>query len=405
MQSPLRTDVLVIGAGPAGSAAARVLAQQGFSVVFADRHAFPRDKVCGDALIPDAQHALRELGLQDQVDGLSHRSREIRFYAPNNSVVAVDGGCMCVPRVVFDDVLRTAAVDAGAEFKGRWRALRPIERDGRVGGAEFVDLETGATVEVRAKLTMLATGGASEALQRFAACLRTTASATAARMYIEVDAAKAERHGHLAISYIGSICPGYGWVFPGPRNVFNIGVGYFYDAPRLPAERNLHRLLETFCRNFKPAAELVAGGRIVSRVQGAPLRTAMSGAHFGRPGLMVLGEAAGLTYSFSGEGIGKALQSGILAARLAAEFSLDTEPSGTRLINEYTTQLRERFGRRFKAYAHIQRGLANRRLANFLTRRANKGRYVRAELEALFNETGDPDKLFSMRSLIRALLT
>ena len=61
---PSSCDVLVIGAGPAGSACAQVLAQDGLNVLLADQHAFPRDKVCGDGLIPDAHHALRKLGVK-----------------------------------------------------------------------------------------------------------------------------------------------------------------------------------------------------------------------------------------------------------------------------------------------------------------------------------------------------
>ena len=61
---PAHCDVAVIGAGPAGSAAAWALARRGLHVVLVDQHAFPRDKVCGDGLIPDAHHALRKLGVR-----------------------------------------------------------------------------------------------------------------------------------------------------------------------------------------------------------------------------------------------------------------------------------------------------------------------------------------------------
>ncbi|HEX7687490.1 MAG TPA: FAD-dependent oxidoreductase, partial [Burkholderiaceae bacterium] len=64
---PSSCDVLVIGAGPAGAACALWLARAGADVALVDQHDFPREKVCGDALIPDAHHALRRLGLHDEV--------------------------------------------------------------------------------------------------------------------------------------------------------------------------------------------------------------------------------------------------------------------------------------------------------------------------------------------------
>ncbi|HET6315264.1 MAG TPA: FAD-dependent oxidoreductase, partial [Chloroflexota bacterium] len=64
---PSTCDVLVVGAGPAGSACAQWLARAGVDVVLADQHAFPRDKICGDGLIPDAHAALRQLGVADEV--------------------------------------------------------------------------------------------------------------------------------------------------------------------------------------------------------------------------------------------------------------------------------------------------------------------------------------------------
>src|SRR5919199_1670186 len=96
-------DVLVIGAGPAGAAAARRLAQHGLDVALVDRSEFPRDKVCGDALIPDALRALEQLSLKTRVlhDALSLHG--VRVYAPNRTSVTLSGECACITRTVLDD--------------------------------------------------------------------------------------------------------------------------------------------------------------------------------------------------------------------------------------------------------------------------------------------------------------
>ncbi|MDP9044047.1 MAG: FAD-dependent oxidoreductase, partial [Pseudomonadota bacterium] len=79
---PDACDVLVVGAGPAGSAAAITLARAGCDVVLIDQHAFPRDKVCGDGLIPDAHHALRRLGVLDAVMAQAEPSGHVGCVGP-----------------------------------------------------------------------------------------------------------------------------------------------------------------------------------------------------------------------------------------------------------------------------------------------------------------------------------
>ena len=78
---PSECDVLVVGAGPAGSAAAIELARAGLNVVLADQHTFPRDKVCGDALIPDAHAALKRLGLLRAVMAKAQAADHVGFVA------------------------------------------------------------------------------------------------------------------------------------------------------------------------------------------------------------------------------------------------------------------------------------------------------------------------------------
>jgi geranylgeranyl reductase family protein len=398
------TDVLVVGAGPAGSAAARVLAAGGLRVVLADRQPFPRDKACGDALIPDSLHALGELGLLDRVLARAHRGRAVRVYAPNGQFLTIAGACASLPRVELDELLRCAAVEAGAEFLAPLKALAPIEAHGIVRGARFEDLQSRRTVDVHAGATILATGAAAGVLDRFGMCLRTKPSATAARLYVRVDPDTAAAHDCLAISYDAAICPGYGWIFPGPRHTFNVGIGYVYDGPA-PAERNLRALFERFASAFAPARALMRRALSTGPLKGAPLRTAMSGARTARPGLLVAGEAAGLTYSFTGEGIGKALQSGIYAAQ-AIQAAGGPGAGDLHTIGEgYTARLRTEFGDRFRAYERLQRLLARPWVVNLLIRRGNTGGYVRAQLEALLNETGSADGLVTVPGVVRALLT
>ena len=399
----MKTDVLVIGAGPAGSAAAKALATRGLDVALVDRSAFPRNKVCGDALIPDALNALSRLALKDQVLRQARRLGAVRIYAPNGAHIAVAGDCACLPRRLLDDMLRQAAVEAGARFMPRYRVIAPLERSATVTGAVLQDLETKHVVSVGARVTLLATGAAAEPLKLFGVLQRQEPSAIAARVYLKVDPEVESSFDFLCISYDRAVCPGYVWIFPGPDHVFNVGVGYFYDAESLPVVTNIRRLLERFLAGFPPAAELVRASKRLTEVGGAPLRTGLSGAALQRPGLLVIGEGAGLTYPCSGEGIGKALESALLASDILVQ-GLEAHDPGT-LGQVYAACLVSRFRDRFRAYKVAQDWVANQRVVNFLAWRARSGNYVKERLAGFLDETSDPRELFSSWGLLRALMS
>ncbi len=398
MRSSIQTDVLVIGAGPAGCAAARALALRGTRVALVDRQRAPRDKVCGDALIPDALEALDRLGLLDRVLAEARRVEAMRIYAPSGTFVELAARIACLPRFRLDLLLRKAAEEAGARVLAPWRAVAPIHEAGAVAGATF-EAHGARTLTVRARCTVLATGAAAaDVLEAFAMCVRRQASAVAARVYVRAPEELARAHPHLTISYDRTICPGYGWIFPLPGNVFNVGVGYFNDLGARPPTSNLRHLLARFVETFAPAHALLRDGERLTDVRGAPLRTALTGAHLARRGLLVAGEAAGATYSFSGEGIGKSMASGLMAAdTIVAGLADGTDPS-----ERYPARIRGEFGARFGAYSTAQRWLAYPAMLQFLVRRGRAGRYVRQRLQDLITETADPRELFSIKGLLKA---
>jgi geranylgeranyl reductase family protein len=399
-------SVVVVGAGPAGSAAARGLAQAGVETLLVDRQEFPRDKVCGDALIPDALAALEALSLRDRVLAHARRLARVRIYAPNGSHVDLDGESACLPRRRFDDILRRAAIEAGARFAAPLSIETPILVDGEVAGARFWDQAARRHVEVRADLVLLATGAAVAPLRAFGMCLRERPSAIAARRYYRVTGSAELELAFLCLSFDRSTSPGYGWLFPGPDGVVNAGVGVFDDG-RGTGRPNLRDRFEQFVRSFPLARRVLRDAEPLTPLRGAPLRTAMAGSARARPGVLVLGEAAGLTYPFSGEGIGKAMESGLIAARLAAESLRSSERAADRrraVSLAYERELEARFAARFRAYRIAQDWLASPTFANVLAWRARRGRHARAQLEGLLSETTDPRGLFSASGLVRALL-
>jgi flavin-dependent dehydrogenase len=257
-------------------------------------------------------------------------------------------------------------------------------------------------VSVHAPITVLATGAGSGPLEAFRVCSRSRPAATAARFYITLDPASRFDLDALCISYERSICPGYGWIFPGPGSSFNVGVGFFHEVP--PPRRNLRVLMERFLEHFPLARDLDALGGRRSPVRGAPIRTGMAGSRWSRPGLLVVGDAAGLTYPISGEGIGKAMESGMLAGKIIARGMHDRRAPDA-IAGAYADALETKFLRRFQGYANAQRWVAHPSLVDFLAWRANAGTYVRRQIEGLVNETAEPSSILSLRGIVRSLFT
>jgi geranylgeranyl reductase family protein len=404
---PAACDVLVVGAGPAGSAAAATLAHAGLDVVLVDVQAFPRDKVCGDGLIPDAHHAMRRLGVLDEVMRLAQRAGHVACIGPRGGRIDVPGTLAVLPRRMLDDVLCRAAVEAGARMHAPARFTGLIdgaqEGEARVAGARLE--HAGRAHEIRAGWVVVATGAVPQGILAAGVCTRRTPSAIALRGYVKNDA-MVGRVTELEVLWHPRLKPGYGWIFPCPDGVFNIGVGVMHSHAKGPAGRsmenvNLRASLQAFCEIYAPARELVAGGTWLGEPKGAPLRCSLEGARHTRPGLLVAGEAAGSTYAFTGEGIGKALETGILAAEAIVEGRrAAASDADVRATYEARVQALKP---RYLVYERANTVNAHPWLVELLTWSARRSSARLKRMSGVLEETHTPSNLLSVRAWARLL--
>ncbi len=396
---PTRADVIVVGAGPAGSACAQRLAASGIDVLLVDQHAFPRDKVCGDGLIPDAHAALKRLGVYDAVLARALWLRHVRCIGSLGGQIDVPGALAVLPRKELDDMLFRAAVVAGARPLLPARFEAPLLDGERIVGAR---LKVGEALHaVHARWVVLATGAVPQALIAAGMCERRKPSGVALRGYVKNEA-MVGRIDRLQIVWHKRLAGGYGWIFPAPGGVFNIGTGITgihhrgKDAGKL-LDVNLRHMFDAFCEVHAPARELIEGGQMLGELKGAPLRCSLDGARFSRPGLLVVGEAAGSTYAFTGEGIGKALETGLLAADALLAGAPDT---ATRARYEASLATLKP---RFALYERAQRVNAHPWLANLLIWRARRSPRLLQRMAGVLEETSNPGHLVTFKGVLRVL--
>jgi len=402
---PTHCQVLVVGAGPAGSAAALTLRRAGLDVVLIDQHAPGRDKICGDGLIPDAHKALERLGLLDTVMARAHHASHVGCVGPRGGRIDVPGRLAVLPRRELDLILCRAAETAGARLLAPARFEAPLfDAQQRVVGAV---LKHGVHAqELRADWVILATGAVPKALAAAGLCERHTPSGVALRGYVRAPS-MVSKITALEVVWTKAVRPGYGWIFPAPDGCFNIGVGVTDSHKDVAGhgekkDVNLRALFDAFCRHYPPASELMREGELLGDLKGAPLRCTLEGARWSRPGLIVSGEAAGSTYSFTGEGIGKALETGMLAA----DAILQGRREG--LSEESVRDIYERSLRalkpRFDLYQRANRVNAYPWLADLLIWRAKRSPRLLSRMSGVLNETSNPGNLVSLKGLSRLFL-
>jgi menaquinone-9 beta-reductase len=333
-----RADVVVVGAGPAGSAAAAWAARNGRDVLVVDSAPFPRDKACGDGLTPRAVAELELLGLGSWLDGrIRHRGLRMSGFGadvevpwPGPSFPATGSA---VPRTELDDRIRTVAADAGADMLLGTKVV-DVTHDS-TGRVESVTLDDGTDIGLR---TLIVADGARSTLGRTLGreWHRETVYGTAIRGYLASPRADEPWiTSHLELrSPQGQVLPGYGWIFPLGNGEVNVGVGALATAKR-PADAALRPLLSYYAGlrrdewgfSGEPRAGLSAllpMGGAVSRVAG--------------PNWMLIGDAAACVNPLNGEGIDYGLETG----RLAAEM-LDAAD----LTEAWPDVLRAHYGRGF----------------------------------------------------------
>ena len=310
----LTADVVIVGGGPAGTAAAIELARSGRSAIIIDKAVFPRDKCCGDGLTTLALRELEAVGFDPgtvddwfDVGGAALRSpsgREVTIPLPTDGLFAA-----VAPRLQLDNALVDLARDAGADVRDGhgFRSLEyradedgngyvRIEADGLTVDTRYVIAADGMWSPVRKAVGLNEPGylGEWHGFRQYASNITGTA-ASQLHVWFEPD-----------------LLPGYAWSFPLPGNRANIGFGVLRDGER--GGKEIKAIWPDLLQRAHIVEALGAGFEMEDRHTAWPIPARVDSLPLTADRVFFVGDAATATDVMTGEGIGQALLTGRLAA-------------------------------------------------------------------------------------------
>ena len=386
-------DICILGAGPGGATAALHLANAGLSCLLLDRAAFPRDKICGDALSGKVLMELKRIdeALPAKLGALPTQvpSWGIDFFAPNGRRLAIPfkpkfdkatdrPAGHVAKRLDFDNFL-VEEVRRRSEIDFRENA--DVARTERTSdGWQLLD-RAGQEVAT-CRLLLVANGAQSEFARKVAGhALEPDHHCAGLRTYYR-NVAGLSPDNFIELHFIKDFLPGYLWVFPLPNGQANVGVGML--SKTVAAKKiNLRQRLDEILATHPTLAPRFAQAERLGPVRGFGLplgskRRTLSGAHY-----LLLGDAGSLIDPFSGEGISHAMVSGRHAAIWAAQALAKGDLSPAFLKN-YDKAVYNRLWQELRLSRAMQRLLNFPSLFNIVANRAAKNPTLAETLSAMF---------------------
>jgi geranylgeranyl reductase family protein len=377
-------DVIVVGAGPAGSATAFYLAQAGLDVLVLEKGTFPRDKVCGDGLTPRAVRQLAAMGVAcSREDGwIPNRGLRIigggvRLELDWPELASYPGYGLVRTRRGFDETLARTAQAAGA------RLLQGVTVTGPV-----LDDRTGRITGVTARAAAGGGPGGQDTERAYRARLVVAADGNSSRLSVAMGLRKRDdrplgvavrtyytspRHADdyleswLELWDSGRLLPGYGWIFGAGDGTSNVGLGLLNTSEAF-ASIDYRMLLRRWLAGLPPEWGYTEDNR-TQPIRGAALPMGFNRTPHYTRGLLLVGDAGGMINPFNGEGIAYAMESGAIAARVVAEaLSRPGAAGAEETLRGYPRQLKDAYGGYYTLGRKFVGAIGNPKVMRFATR-------------------------------------
>ena len=391
-------DVIVVGAGPAGSTTAYYLAQAGLDVLMLEKSTFPREKVCGDGLTPRGVRALVAMGISvSEQDGwVRNKGLRVigagkRLELPWPELSSYPGYGLVRPRTDLDQMLARRAQQAGARLLEGVTVTGPVldERTGRIAGVAAKEAD--GERAYRARVIVAADGNSSRLSVGMGLRKRDDRPlGVAVRTYYQ-----SPRHDD---DYLESwldlwdgdrLLPGYGWIFGMGDGTSNVGLGLLNTSAAF-GHTDYHALLRKWLEGM-PAEWGFTEENRTQPIRGAALPMGFNRTPHYYRGLLLAGDAGGMVNPFNGEGIAYAMESGEILARTIAQALARARRTETeRVLAGYPRALAQAYGGYYSVGRVFVKAIGRPELMRFATKHAmSRPALMRFALKLLANLT-DP---------------
>jgi geranylgeranyl reductase family protein len=408
-------DVIVVGAGPAGSTAAFHLARAGLDVLLLEKSQFPREKVCGDGLTPRAVKQLIAMGVPIREDDGWIRNQGLRIIGGGSRLEIPWPDLSSFPdyglvrtRMDFDEILARHAVKAGARMHEGTNVVGPIldERTDRVIGVTAK--QNGTVTEFRAPITLACDGNSTRLSLALGLHKRDDRPmGVAVRTYYESPRHEDDwleswlelwdRSGDTP-----RLLPGYGWVFGVGDGTSNVGLGILNTSSAF-GKTDYKAMLRTWMDSTPPEWGFREENRR-GEIQGAALPMGLNRTPQYTRGVLLIGDAAGMVNPFNGEGIAYAMESAAIAAEIVAQaLAARTDEARERTLHGYPKALKDTYGGYYTLGRVFVKAIGNPNVMKLATRHGlPHPTLMRFTLKLLANLT-DPSGGDAMDRLINGL--
>jgi geranylgeranyl reductase family protein len=371
-------DVIVVGAGPAGSTTAYYLAQSGLDVLLLEKSRFPREKVCGDGLTPRGVRSLIAMGINvSEQDGwVRNKGLRVigagqRMELPWPELSSYPGYGLVRPRTDLDQMLARRAQQAGARLREGVTATGPVldDRTGRITGVVAKAADEDGERAYRARVIVAADGNSSRLSVAMGLRKRDDRPlGVAVRTYYQ-----SPRHDddHLE-SWLDlwdgdRLLPGYGWIFGMGDGTSNVGLGLLNTSAAF-RHTDYHALLRKWLAGM-PAEWGFTEENRTQPIRGAALPMGFNRTPHYHRGLLLAGDAGGMVNPFNGEGIAYAMESGEILARTVTQALARARRAETeRVLAGYPRALADAYGGYYAVGRVFSKAIGRPGLMRFATK-------------------------------------